>query len=562
MKIFVHGKGSIQLGKADFVNNGGQANVYARGRTAYKIYAKPSDMIPGSKINELSVLSDLDIIKPQEIITTGVNNTPVGYTMRYIKDSYALCQLFTMSFKNRYGVTTDTVLNLIKRMQNSIQHIHDNNILVVDPNEMNFLVDKKFDHVFLIDVDSYQTAHYPATVIMESIRDYHTKLFNKNSDWFSFGIVTFQLFTGIHPYKGKHASIKDLSARMKQNISVFNSQVSIPSICPPFSSIPQSYRDWYKAIFEDGKRLPPPFVAVVASQITMKPQKTLTSIAFDIKEIQKFPTQILSYDSFFGKSVVITQQGLFVNGKERIGHKTSMLIGTTPKFNHIVGARIENKKLQIHDFDTNTEMLCDISGSDIMCHEGRIYVKNDLDLYEIQFIEFSDINIKISPRTVANVMKKATTLFDGVVLQNILGSFYACICPSWGTSYQVHLKELLGYRIVDAKYDNRILFVVGYKDSKYDKFIFRLSVNFESYDVRVINDISRTNETNFTVSEKGICVHLNENEELELFFNKMGVHDIKVTDDPSIKGIRLFKDGNQIIFAKENTLYSLTTKKV
>ena len=34
--------------------------------------------------------------------------------------------------------------------------------------------------------------------------------------WFAFAVVTFQLFTGIHPYKGKHPSVLDLDARMPQ----------------------------------------------------------------------------------------------------------------------------------------------------------------------------------------------------------------------------------------------------------------------------------------------------------------------------------------------------------
>ena len=47
-------------------------------------------------------------------------------------------------------------------------------------------------------VDSYQTAHYPATAIMPSVRDWKVPLhdFSELSDWFSFAIVSFQVFLG------------------------------------------------------------------------------------------------------------------------------------------------------------------------------------------------------------------------------------------------------------------------------------------------------------------------------------------------------------------------------
>jgi DNA-binding helix-hairpin-helix protein with protein kinase domain len=200
MLCTIKGKGHIiDLNNKNFLAQGGEGSVYVIGKTAYKIYNDPKKMLPLGKIRELSVLTDKNIIKPDEVLT--VKNQEVGYTMRFVDDTYALCQLFTKAFRQRNNLQHDTMFKLIQSLQNLVKHIHEKKILVVDLNEMNFLASTDFKDIYAIDVDSYQTPTYKATAIMESIRDRHTKNFNEGSDWFSFAILAFQMFIGIHPYK-------------------------------------------------------------------------------------------------------------------------------------------------------------------------------------------------------------------------------------------------------------------------------------------------------------------------------------------------------------------------
>src|SRR5690606_19878348 len=145
-----------------------------------------------------------------------------------------------------------------------VGNVHSAGIVIVDLNELNILVSKAIDQTFLIDVDSYQTAAYPATVIMPSVRDWSAKQFTELSDWFSYAVLAFQLFVGVHPYKGTHAQSagidkdKRLEHRMRNNISAFRGDVSLPKCCYPFDAIPTVFRDWLKAVLDDGKRVAPP----------------------------------------------------------------------------------------------------------------------------------------------------------------------------------------------------------------------------------------------------------------------------------------------------------------
>jgi serine/threonine protein kinase len=250
-------------------------------------------MLPVAKIQELSVLTTPQIIKPEELILDEKQKV-VGYTMRYVKDGTPLCRLFTKTFKDNNRLTSDVVFKLVRDMQETIKHVHSKNILIVDLNEMNFLADKKFSKILFIDVDSYQTPNFPAPALMDSVKDWHAKGFNELTDWFSFGVVSFQLFMGVHPYKGKHPKISGLEDRMKQNISVFDSSVSLPAVVPPLTTLPKEYREWYKAVFQDGKRLPPPLDASAVITIIQKVRKISGTKHLEIKELDEYDASALA----------------------------------------------------------------------------------------------------------------------------------------------------------------------------------------------------------------------------------------------------------------------------
>ncbi len=316
MEVFEQGRASpIRLGNKEFIAAGGEGSVYAKGDKAFKIYTDPAKMMPAAKIKELGAITSPKVIRPLNILLDK-QNRPVGYTMRYLTDAVGLCQTFTKAYRERTHITPDMVLALVRDFQHTVSHIHSAGILIVDLNEMNFLVDSGHKEVLCIDVDSYQTKSFPATVLMESVRDRHSKTFSTNTDWFSFGIVTFQMFIGIHPYRGKHDTLNGFDDRMINNVSVLNKTVRIPAVCYPFANIPQSYLDWYKAIFEHGKRLPPPSDLIATIIITPQITRVKGSKNFDLSEIFVLPEAIVQHLSQDGIEATLTTKGVYRNRKK------------------------------------------------------------------------------------------------------------------------------------------------------------------------------------------------------------------------------------------------------
>ena len=561
MKVFIKGKGSTTLSKNLFISSGGQADIYANGNIAYKIYSDPKFIIPSGKINELSILSFKNIIKPEDILLDQ-NNNNIGYTMTYVKDTFSLCQLFPKAFRDRNSLSHETILKLIRQLQDLVSHCHKHNILIVDLNELNFLVAKSFDQIYAIDVDSYATPHYPATAIMESIRDRQVKhnKFTENSDWFSFGITAFQLFSSLHPFKGNHPTYKTLDERMNHNISVLNKDVGVPRVCYDFNIIPPVYLAWFKAVFEEGKRLPPPTDLIATAIINTVIQKISGSNSFDIHELESYAGTII--DIIWGGSskIALTSSGLYLNKSLDKEVPTTAQISISPKTNQLVAAWVDHRSLKLRNSSTRSEIKLDIEVQDLFSYDNRIYVKTDSSILELKLNEFGQ-NIITSTVLAAQILGNSTLIFDGCAIQNLLGAIYISIFPTSGLHYQFHLKELDKVKIISAKFEKNVLMVIVNKAGKYDKLIFRFDILWNGeYDLRIINDIEYL-ENNFTVLDSGNVVHILGDENLEIFSAKKDSKSVKQIVDKAVDGgIKLFKDGPGLLFSRDNKIFSMKMK--
>lgn len=556
-RVFVQGKGAIRLSSSDFKAQGGEGAIFVKGSTAYKIYSDPQKSISSLKVQELSVLTEPNIIRPLDLLLNG-KNQPIGYSMRSINKSFALCQLFPKAFRQRNNLTPERTLKLVKKLQDGVNHIHKKGILIVDLNELNFLIAEDFSELYFIDVDSYQTASFPATVLMESVRDRHANNFTTGSDWFSFAVVSFQMFAGIHPFKGTYGPLRTLDERMKANISVLNAGVTVPQTCLPFSVIPQAYLDWYKAVFENGERVAPPDSLQIKIVIAPSNGHLKTDVAskfFEVVELREFDSEILWHNG----GITVTEKSIYFDSRQYSKPPWDVRVVVTPKQRHLVVSFMDGTKPRFIDLTDKVELGPAIEGESIMLSEGRLYVKQGSNLVAVEFLEHPKQTL-LTGKVVASVMMKSTSLFDGLAIQNMLGASYASIPSGPGVCHQVRLSELDGYQIIDAQLMKNVGVVVGTKSGVYDKLVFRFADDFASYDLRVIQNIS-SNEINFTVLDSGVVLSIGDEGSLELFSRVKHSVDVKQITDPVISGdVKLFHVGTQALIARENKLFKINMR--
>ncbi len=553
MDVYIEGKKKIALTRADFKGQGGEGSVYVKGQTAFKVYDDPAKMIPPGKIGELAALTRPEIVRPRQILTDKAQ-TPVGYTMACVPGGVPLCRTFSKAFRDRERLTPDRMLRLVRALQAGVTHVHAQGLLIVDLNETNFLVDTQFERVFFIDVDSYQTPSHPATALMESVRDPHAAAFGPGSDWFSFAVVSFQMFVGIHPYKGRHPALTTLAERMQAGVSVLNPAVAVPAVCFPFEVIPDAYREWYRAVLDGGARVAPPDRLDAPLVLAPIVKRRAGSRCFDLEELQEFDADV----RHFAHGLVVTSDGVIVGGRPRLDSRVE--IGIVPQTGHAVAAWLDRGALRVYDLHDDAPLAADIAGDGLMATEGRFYVKHGPSLLEIEFCPLPAATL-VRARLAAGVMEQATQVFEGVAVQDILGARYATVLPSKGRAHQIRLAEADGGQIVDAKYQNRVLMLVVARAGRHDKLILRFDKEHRAYDLRCVADVP-TPEINFVVLDSGICLHFNGGDELEVFSHTRGDPSLKVFSDPALGGdCRLFKNGAQALFARGRALYKFAMQK-
>ncbi|MET0650118.1 MAG: hypothetical protein ABW208_26210 [Pyrinomonadaceae bacterium] len=552
----------MRLDKSDFKAQGGEGSIYVKGAHAYKVYTDPLRAIQPAKLQELSALTLPNIIRPLAILLDARSRV-AGYSMRAVGRSYALCQLFPRAFRRRNNLTHEAALRLVRRMQEGVSHVHSKGVLVVDLNEMNFLVAEDFSEVYFIDVDSYQTASFHATALMESVRDRHACAFDAGSDWFSFAVVSFQTFVGVHPYKGNYPPMQGLSdagqkldARMRANVSVLSPGVTVPASCLPFSVIPPAYLDWYRAVFDEGKRLPPPDGALAAvALVAPAPSDRIESSLFEVAEVKDFDDEIIRHDGL----VTVTRSFVHFGGETFVKPRAEALVVVTPRLRHLVSAHIEGGAPRLRDLTDGRDLPLPFGGEEMALCGGGLYVKQGEQIFAVEFLELRG-EVLPGVRAAANVMMNSTRMFEGLAIQNLMGAHYASILPGSGVCHQVRLPELDGYQLLDARLCRNVLLVVGARGGRYDRLVVRFADDFGSYDSRVVPDVP-TPDINFTVLDTGVVLHLTDEGTLELFSRRKGATDLKTFQDPGVGAdARLFHTGAQALIARGTKLYKFTMR--
>lgn len=504
----------VTLTDKDYLAEGGEGRIYAKNGLAHKICNKPVDV---RKMAELHHLDASYIVRPLEFIYDG--KIPIGYTMNLLDTTkvFPLGQLFTKAFKDREHIGNNDVLNLVKHLKEGFQFVHSKQCLIVDANEFNFMVDRSLRFSYFIDLNSYQTATSNATAIMSSIRDWQSTSFSELTDWFSFGVLTFQMFVGLHPFRsGNHPAVtaKDVEQKLKErclkNLSVLNSSTKYPlNAVQPFSNIPKGYLDWYTAMFEQGKRCVPPndFQATIA---------VLNKVASHIGAI---------------KYTSITK----LDGKYRGYHD-----GRAWSDTEIIDLRTNKRTI----LPLPNTVFADESSFFHEGHEGADqivgqHLKRGEAIYKLT---------KIGPRhftqKIADCSQHATKVFRGGFVQNWFGSnIFGCFMD--GGIHQVNLAGLKGHKVVEAYHEKGILIV----ESTFNKETFNSIVQLKTDNYCQTHKTNSLNLIIATVKNSGLLLMKDENGDLLL---KMGNSEKIVKDSSLDDVIDIFSFQNNTYFIKND----------
>lgn len=558
------GKNKVSFKDGDYVASGGQGTVWRKGQLGVKIYHDPKHMIPPKKIQELSLATPDNVIAPRDIVTDKKGKA-IGFSFKFIDSSHPLCKIFTTKFRTKVGFTEQGAVDLIQMMQETVAQIHKESFLIVDLNEMNFLLDKALKIAYFIDVDSWQTQTYKASALMESVRDRLVKnqQFTEDSDWFSFAVVVFQIYIGIHPYKGKHPDFlpKEWSQRMDEGVSVLDPKVQMPKSCRPLSVIPPAHMKWFEAIFLRNERLAPP----LPDGIGMIPAADLVVVItgnekFMTNVVGKYPDNVLYVYSHDNDNYTLTRKHLYVTSKgpapvvDGLDDFDKVLICDSPGDKPLL-CKMKDGNVEMQEI-LRTTNIDSTKAEDIMVRDGRLYVARGNSVFEIRFHKGVD-QVFHATKRVCGYTENSTHMFEGVIYRDVLGQPYFCIPYRSGSAFNDKIEEIEDHRVLGAKSQGNILVVLAEKDGLYHRFIIVFDENFRTYNVRKVEDV-QYESINFTKIDGGPCILVSGDDRIEVFVDNRKIKEIDAA--PFDASMRLFNSRGKVFFINGKEIQQVEMK--
>jgi hypothetical protein len=565
-KLELEGVGTLTVRASDYLTQGGEGAIYRKDKHIIKLALDQKKLVHSGLPEKVQLLrgrlSHPSIVIPSGMVTD-TKSKVVGYHMPYVQgEPYP--RLFTNDWRNQHGFTEDSVSSLTSAMHDVVSHAHQAKALLVDANELNWLaniqnVRQPTPHI--IDVDSWQIDQFKASVIMPSIRDRHGPIC-ESSDWFAWGVVSFLLYTGIHPYKGKLDGYKpgEMERRMKDNASVFTPGVRLNKAVRDFGVIPGPLLDWYQATFTLGERSIPPSPLATGKATTslgrvMRTVATTTGGLVYEELLRVAGEKIISV---WPCGVVRTDHGNLIEvvSKKVIGTVTGQRVAIVSQTNGWLVAEEVQGQWQFCFLKQNgarTNLSLTLPVTQVIRSEERLFVSTETELVELKLQAFSKPVLTTGQRW--QVPGRSTQWFAGIGISDVLGAMHLIVPTGEDAVSIIRTAELDGKRVINSHASGRTASVLTIGNSgQYEVYEYAASKNWQSYTVTTRDADSP--ELNQTVLPKGVTADIREDGELIITVPTQGTQKV-VKDKDLLTTMRLSHIGNQVVYRYEDALWSL-----
>ncbi len=581
IRVIMPGKGELSLLPQDHLATGGEGAVYLKNGLAFKLYLDPQKARSHgmeAKIRLLAGIRHPYILAPLDILCNP-RQEMIGYYMP-MASGVPLMRVFTSTWRDQNNFTDREAIKLVENMRMAVQAAHGLAALIVDGNETNWLADGISPHI--IDVDSWQIGPFPATAVMASIHDFHAAAPCQGSDWFAWGIVTFQVFTGIHPYKGVHPDFKkgDLEARMRANVSIFDPRTKRNSAVRSFSVIPPNLASWYEGMFQQGDRSAPPPVQPWTPTVT----------APTILHLHTAGPGLLKHECFMnlpGLIKKITDNGIAFFEKDGLlwAHDLEQRRPLPDLGDETIQAILQQQACLVRKGPDL--MLVNVDGPSLRASilsssaVGAVHMPQPMGLpfqaaklvtwgdraFALNFRSengMTEINLEVlQGRPVLSlgaswpVHPLSTRFFDGFGVMDCLGQPFV-VQPEGPSAVLIHRAPALGeYRLVNGQAANRHHLML-HAIRKADGRLYRLRLDLMSGLYNLISAVPvDVADLNVAVNAKGIAVAIFEDEEVTVW-NTLGQGEKTIADPAIVQNMRLFALNDAIYYHTGGKIFRLS----
>ncbi len=574
IQVVLEGKGSVILRENNYVATGGEGTIYRISDIVVKIYHKPNEAKQKGMQEKIRLLTGLKhpyIISPIGLVTSP-SGDPIGHYLPYV-DGHPLSRVFTNNFWQHEGFSNKNASTLSHRMREVFSFAHSNKVILVDANELNWFL--LFSHndpkPQVIDVDSWVFENrIPSKVPkMPSIRDWHGKVVSRESDWFSWEILTFQIYTGIHPYKGNLDGFasSDLEGRMKANASVFNQGVRLNRAVRDLSNIPTPLLSWYEATFQRGERNnpPSPFDTGITTPRAALVMRAVTTGRTGLLVLEK----LIDYAGdpcikTFHCGVALLSSGKIVDlaTKKNLLQAQSRNCEVVKTPDGWLIAEMQNREVSFHYIEEgslkSTQLTLKLNGYQLVSYENRLFIVMDAGLTEIKMHTFGKPLASVTDKPLGSMLN-STKWFHGVGVMDAIGAKFIITPFGNDSGVQTRIKEIDDLRILSAKAGNRFVSLIGVdRSGVYQKVEIAFDRDYKSHKVEKTQTDS--SELNIAILPKGVCATITKDGEIDIFVptNTKAVN--RVEDKQIGTDMLLSNWEDRVIYIQNGAVWSLRMK--
>lgn len=560
--------GSVTVGPGDHIATGGEGVVYRSGQFVLKLYHDPATIAARHLPDRLRLLAPLThsgIAKPLGLVLNS-SRTPVGIYQAFVEGE-PLPRVATNDFWKRTGLSWSGVTHAVADMHDIQVDAHTHGAVMVDGNEQNWLFsvgDISAPKAHIIDVDGWSVGPYRAQAIMPSIVDHHTREHTERSDWFSWAVVSFTLFTGLHPYKGTLAGYKpnELVRRMQENKSVFSPGVRVNRAVRDWSNIPGPLLSWYESVFEHGERSPAPHPSKTGAVVpgVARVLRVSAHAGTGLVHDRIFFDSNLPIASVFPCGIALAETGALIelaSGRHvgRVASRDAEVIALSGywlvaerrggAYRFMIINMVSHQAVALSPPSTVTRVL--------RANE-RLFAVDNQGLIELT------VHTGLSRPLLSwgqrwGVLVPATTWHQGVGVEDALGAMHVVVPFGAGACAHVRVPELDGRRVVAGIAGERIVVLTIQEPSgEYVELMLAFDEQYRTY--QVSRQVVATPDLTAVVLPTRVVASIRNDGELTITVpssqTAKTVRDSAVTTD-----LLLFRWNERVLYLKDGAVWSL-----
>ena len=228
---------------ATLLTEGGEGKIYKWRQSVIKRFHPSVDLNDKKQKVAWLIAHAMDLPSnlclPKAFVVDG-NGQFIGYVMDRISGE-DISKLSSKKYCKIHNITNKQLVDIMQKIANTIDILHKKSIVIGDLNDGGVLISNKDLTPIFIDVDSWSIPGCKeCNVGMEAFMDPTCNgHFNRSTDNYSLGIISWKSFTRVHPFGGivKGKEKMNIVDRMKNAISVLSvpaEDLKLPPVAKPW----------------------------------------------------------------------------------------------------------------------------------------------------------------------------------------------------------------------------------------------------------------------------------------------------------------------------------------